>query len=513
MATSSSPPDSTSSSSKDITDITEYGVDQMSDTISTANTIDTTGTGETERSVWSPYSSLSSAATARPRHPQSSTLGSAFKWLGGKSMDTIHSAVITKRANAHITRVKEWQKRIRPRLGQEERDKVSEMLGDALEMARQCYPPRINKLSYSIGREVQQWLHFYPNLPQTTENSLLLIQVQICLIPIVLTRISDYDPLASDLAHDLINALTRTPFTLFTTLQDPEKAAVTIRLVARELAYGRCAAQHGWLGVDLLRIVEMVMGLRKLTEGEQVSIRELAARRRQQSDAAKTISRPWEIALFALCSSQNPWFKDVVLGPTGVQSLVTALDTMLAPSTPFQDVHWENVALTLRALAFLSEHDWVARAVEERIVRSLLGVFRRSIPERWFCIRFWAMDTIRNILSHRPPLVSTLIRENAAVAFATLTAPSSPTRSRSSRTSPASPSTSPTSTTCPNLSSSPSTGTSLGGKTKGRLMEDYKREASKRAEELTSYIKDWKAWKPYPTGLEPVSITSVTASF
>jgi hypothetical protein len=96
----------------------------------------------------------------------------------------------------------------------------------------------------------------------------------------------------------------------------------------------------------------------------------------RQSDATKAISRPWEVALFALCSSQNPWFKDVVLGPTGVQSLVTALDAMLSRSIPVQDVHWENVALTLRALAFLSEHDWVAKVVEERIVRSLLGVFR-----------------------------------------------------------------------------------------------------------------------------------------
>ena len=104
----------------------------------------------------------------------------------------------------------------------------------------------------------------------------------ILLIPgSVLTRISDSDPLAASLAYDLINALTRTPFTLFTSLQDPEKAAITIRLVARELAYGKCSAQHGWLGVDLLRIVEMVVALRRLTEGELVAIKELAVRRRQ----------------------------------------------------------------------------------------------------------------------------------------------------------------------------------------------------------------------------------------
>lgn len=87
-------------------------------------------------------------------------------------------------------------------------------------------------------------------------------------------------------------------------------------------------------------------------------------------------SRPWEVALFGLCASQNAWFKDAVLGPTGLDSLVKDLDRMLAPSIPVLDVNWEDVALTLRALAFLSEHEWVARAVEDTIVRSLLGVFR-----------------------------------------------------------------------------------------------------------------------------------------
>ena len=95
------------------------------------------------------------------------------------------------------------------------------------------------------------------------------------------------------------------------------------------------------------------------------------------NDATQTTSRPWEVALFGLCASQNSWFKDAVLGPTGLLSLVTALDTMLAPSLPIHQVLWEDVAITLRALAFLSEHEWVAKVVEERsIVRSLLGVFR-----------------------------------------------------------------------------------------------------------------------------------------
>lgn len=209
---------------------------------------------------------------------------------------------------------------------------------------------------------------------------------------------------------------------------------------------------------------------------------------------------------------------------------------MLAPSIPLLDVNWENVALTLRALAFLSEHDWVAKAVEDSIVGTLLGVFRcvysgpifrngldyqcttnmlpfallrRSIPERWFCIRFWAMDTIRNILSHRPPLVSILVRENAAVAFATLASPSHAPRS------PRSPSASNSSFSSSNgipassTRNNPSAGmghSNTSPKTRWRLMDDYKREASKRAEELTTYIRNWTEWKPYLVKLEPVSI-------
>ena len=300
------------------------------------NCTDTSSTIDTEHSVWSPYSSLSSSATPRPRNrtQNSSTLGNAFKWLGDKSMDTFHGAVITKRANAHVARVKEWQKRTQPRLGPEERDKVSEMLGDALEMARclrnkrftthdsrltwiSCFlffflffvadnvipraltsfptpsaarssngfiltPTYLRHQKFLFSSYRSKYasspctctphshsnLHFSPDIYPSPPRS-------------VLTRISDSDPLAANLAHDLISALTRTPFTLFTTLHDPEKAVTTIRLVSRELAYGKCTAQHGWLGVDLLRIVEMVMSLRKLTDGEQIAIRDLAVRRRQ----------------------------------------------------------------------------------------------------------------------------------------------------------------------------------------------------------------------------------------
>jgi hypothetical protein len=83
------------------------------------------------------------------------------------------------------------------------------------------------------------------------------------------------------------------------------------------------------------------------------------------------------------------------------------------------------------------------------------------------------MDTIRNIVSRRPKLVRTLIQENSVAAFTTLmTAP--PTRT----------------------------------KEVNRILEDYKREATKRAEELLRYIKKWNEWTPDSLPkLEPASIT------
>ena len=95
-------------------------ITELTDMLSDTNT-DTTSTMDTERSVWSPYSSLSSSATLRPRnHAQnSSTLGSAFKWLGDKDMDTFHTTIITKRANRVLGRrstrrcLKCWAMRLR----------------------------------------------------------------------------------------------------------------------------------------------------------------------------------------------------------------------------------------------------------------------------------------------------------------------------------------------------------------------------------------------------------------
>ena len=94
------------------------------------------------------------------------------------------------------------------------------------------------------------------------------------------------------------------------------------------------------------------------------------------SAKGEDVWRPWEVALFAQCASQDPWFKHVVVGRHGLPSLIDALDVMLAKEKLVLQVDWENVALTLRALAFLSEQEWVAESVDQVIIRSLLRVFR-----------------------------------------------------------------------------------------------------------------------------------------
>jgi hypothetical protein len=91
----------------------------------------------------------------------------------------------------------------------------------------------------------------------------------------LLTRVAREDPLAADLAHRTLAALTRIPLSL----QGTETGAKIIWLVARELAYAQCKYQHSWLGVWLLRIVEMSLRLRSLSHAEIRAIRELAARR------------------------------------------------------------------------------------------------------------------------------------------------------------------------------------------------------------------------------------------
>jgi len=186
-------------------------------------------------------------------------------------------------------------------------------------------------------------------------------------------------------------------------------------------------------------------------------------------------------------------------------------------------VKWEDVALIIRAIAFLSEQAWVIQSLskgqhslltsklskndehdplanERMVISSLLKVFRRPILERWFSIRFWAMDAIRNMVGHRPgkELVRILVEEGASEAFETLfsTPSSDPTSPNGRRSTTASPRGSAFSKS---NSGSIQSATSLkvrsgpdgNGKLRAELMEEYRREASKRAEELVMYISIW----------------------
>ena len=93
-----------------------------------------------------------------------------------------------------------------------------------------------------------------------------------------MTRISSVDPLAGDLAWKLLEILNRVPLAL----QGPDTTSTVVRIIARELAYSRCAFEHSWLGVGLLRIVETTLRMRLLKEEEMSAIRDLAIRRQQQ---------------------------------------------------------------------------------------------------------------------------------------------------------------------------------------------------------------------------------------
>ena len=165
-----------------------------------------------------------------------------------------------------------------------------------------------------------------------------------------------------------------------------------------------------------------------------------------------------------------------------------------------------------------NEHDPLGN--ERALISSLLEVFRRPIPERWFSIRFWAMDTIRNMVGHRPgkALVGILVEEGASEAFKSLFAPTyitvdgvsipnSPLHGhRSAGTSPRGSTFSKSSHGGRSLNSNTPTNARSGpdgdGKLRAKLMEEYRREASKRAEELVMYISIWDKVGPGEDDME-----------
>lgn len=65
--------------------------------------------------------------------------GKVIKWLGEKGLNGVQFTVIISRAKTHISCLQKWE-RLKPPIGITEREKVFEMLGDALEMSR-CVSP------------------------------------------------------------------------------------------------------------------------------------------------------------------------------------------------------------------------------------------------------------------------------------------------------------------------------------------------------------------------------------
>lgn len=205
--------------------------------------------------------------------------------------------------------------------------------------------------------------------------------------------------------------------------------------------------------------------------------------------------RPHEVALLAISASSvfsgphSSVFTLSVLGQTGIPLLLSALNQLILPEVKMEKVHWEDAALIIRALAFLSEHGWVIRGLsfhlnhERLMVTTLLAVFRRPIPERWFSIRFWAMDTVRNMVGQRPgkDLVRVLIEEDAISAFESLfDANRAALIVRKNKTN--------NTGTPQEIRPSPDDAANI----RLRLRQEYQREAGKRAEELVAYIKVWE---------------------
>ncbi|KAF8526267.1 hypothetical protein BU17DRAFT_83086 [Hysterangium stoloniferum] len=415
--------------------------------------------------------SIGSRGPDSPRSgPPGRLVDRAFRWFRQRRLDVVEELAAVNRANLHISCLRSWQNEEFSEIGPLERRKTSEMLEDALNMSKQCSSKRINEMAYDIAKEAHNWLNMNPNIPHTPDNVSLLLRVKVCMIPLILVRVSDDDSFAGDLAWDLLEALThRGPLLLIDDSPDPEdyedRTARAIRIVSRHLAYSKCAMQHSWIAVHLLRIVEMTLKIRPLSELELTAIWEFALGREEQITAdVRTDTRSWEVALFAHCSTQAPKFKEVVLRPTGFPLLITTMETKLGRSVHNERVPWEDVTVTLRSLAFLTEHDWVvdSNVVNERALVAIMNVFRRDIPERHFPLHYWALHTLKNVLAHRPKFVPVLVDEGIlAVLSRVIPSISSPTQGHflSSPTSaqqfPPSPRSAPLSTGFPSPLSGP----------------------------------------------------------
>ncbi|KAF8506199.1 hypothetical protein BU17DRAFT_71381 [Hysterangium stoloniferum] len=458
-----------------------------------------------------------------------SLVAKGLRWLGRRGLLVVEEAAAANQGNSHIFTFKTWQNK-KFLIGPTERRHASEMLEDALEMAKPCFPKRINWIAYEIGKEAQNWLA-KADLPITADNILLLLRAQVCMTPLILIRISDNDPFAGDLAWELLDALTRAPLLLIDDIPDSKQkstnyegtTAIAIRIVARELAYSKCVTQHPWLAVQLIRIVELTLTIRPLSESELAAIWELACRREEQTtDDVKTDSRSWEVALFAHCSAQGPQFKEAVLRPTGLPYLIKTIEMGLAKLIHNENVPWENVTVTFRTLASLTEHDWVVHSdvVNEGAVVAIMSVFRRDIPEKHLPLHYWATETLRNVIALRPKLIPILIKGDILIVLSkVIPSITSPSKSNLLSSSPPTlilplpplPPEHGRSDRRDSRDSQRSSSSHRRGSTasvypapdimtpaQGKLLDDYRRDMARCAEELAALVNAWKP-EPLPT--------------
>jgi hypothetical protein len=101
------------------------------------------------------------------------------------------------------------------------------------------------------------------------------------------------------------------------------------------------------------------------------------SRRREESQA---FFRPWQLALFADCASQDLWFLPLVLGQQGLQNLISGINQALSHNVLENNVPYDQLAEMLLALASLSCHTWVAEAIEPAFMGVLVKMLRCVLP-------------------------------------------------------------------------------------------------------------------------------------
>jgi len=130
--------------------------------------------------------------------------------------------------------------------------------------------------------------------------------------------------------------------------------------------------------------------------------------------------RPAEVAIFARCASQDPRFKEVVLGPRGLCSLFSALDVALPEAGIHDDVEWDSLEDIVFSLYWVTKQSWVAKTVDPQSLRFLLNNFRLITPKRCFKARCVAVLSIHNIISQQREMLHVLVDEDAKFDFQNL---------------------------------------------------------------------------------------------